>query len=509
MNFFRRDDRRGRRLACRIEVHPPGAREPAPGRPQGRGGLEVLVGIRPENILDVGEGGRGETCTLNVEVDMVEPLGHEVIVHGRIGDDLLVATLDPHRLPKIGTKIDIVLELESLHLFDAATGAAAHRVSGDEEDLHEEDPHGPNDAPVVAGPARRDLLGPTGDRAGADGDRRLARLSRRREDGLREGRRRIQRGQAAAGVKVTTLAVPYDAFADKITAAVPRGKGPDVFIYAQDRLGGWVEAGNTIEPIDFYLDDATKARFLPTTMEAMTYKGQVFGLPLNYKVITMIYNKKLVTTPPKTSGELVKLAQSLTDAAVGEFGLAYWYSNFYYHAPLMNAFGGGVFDASGKPMLNSPANVQSLDLMLKLGESGQDPARRNPRPRSSPRSSTTGKAAIVFSGPVVSRRDREVDRLRPRAAAHDRRGGRQADAPLDDGRGRLHRRTRRKSKEAAYRLREVRDRPPGREDPGRRGAADAREQSVYDDPKVGSATRSSRSSASRSRTRSRCPTRSR
>src|SRR3970040_2098714 len=56
--------------------------------------------------------------------------------------------------------------------------------------------------------------------------------------------------RAAEGSKVTTLAVPYDAFADKITAAVPRGKGPDVFIYAQDRLGGWIEAGNTIAPID-------------------------------------------------------------------------------------------------------------------------------------------------------------------------------------------------------------------------------------------------------------------
>src|SRR3954464_5336735 len=64
---------------------------------------------------------------------------------------------------------------------------------------------------------------------------------------------------AAKGVKVNTLSVLYDAYADKITAAVPRENGPDVFIYAQDRLGGWVEAGKTIEPIDFYLDDATKA----------------------------------------------------------------------------------------------------------------------------------------------------------------------------------------------------------------------------------------------------------
>lgn len=44
--------------------------------------------------------------------------------------------------------------------------------------------------------------------------------------------------RSQGAVKVSSLAVPYDAYADKITAAVPRGKGPGVFIYAQDRLGG-------------------------------------------------------------------------------------------------------------------------------------------------------------------------------------------------------------------------------------------------------------------------------
>ncbi len=82
---------------------------------------------------------------------------------------------------------------------------------------------------------------------------------------------------------------------------MPRGKGPDVFIYPQDRLGGWVEAGNTIEPIDFFLEDEVVDRFIPTTMEAMTYQDTIYGLPLNFKVITQIYNKKLVKTPPKTS----------------------------------------------------------------------------------------------------------------------------------------------------------------------------------------------------------------
>ena len=104
----------------------------------------------------------------------------------------------------------------------------------------------------------------------------------------------------AGKIKASTLAVPYDAFADKITAAVPRGKGPDVFIFAQDRLGGWIVAGNTVEPLDFFLDAATKGRYLKATMDAMTYQGNVYGLPLNFKVITLIYNKKLISTPPRT-----------------------------------------------------------------------------------------------------------------------------------------------------------------------------------------------------------------
>jgi len=204
--------------------------------------------------------------------------------------------------------------------------------------------------------------------------------------------------KAASGVKVTTLPVPYDAFADKITAAVPRGKGPDLFIYAQDRLGGWVEAGRTIESIDFYVDPATKARFIPTTMEAMTYHGTVYGLPLNYKVITMVYNKKLVTSPPRTTGELVKLAKSLTDAATGRFGVAYWYTNFYYHAILMNAFSGGAFDAAGKPILNCDGNVKSLDLLMKWVDKDKFlPA--EPSTALVTALFNDGKAAMVFNGP--------------------------------------------------------------------------------------------------------------
>ena len=201
-----------------------------------------------------------------------------------------------------------------------------------------------------------------------------------------------------AKTKVTTLAVPYDAFADKISAAVPRGKGPDVFIYAQDRLGGWIEAGNTVEPIDFYVDDAIRGRYIPTTLQALTYRGSLWGLPLDYKVIALIYNRKLVAAPPRTSAELVAQGKKLTHKAAGTFGLAYSYADFYYHAALMNAFGGGVFDTTGQPTLSAPENAQSLDLLLAwLKTDGILPA--EPSTALVTSLFNEGKAAMVFSGP--------------------------------------------------------------------------------------------------------------
>jgi len=205
-----------------------------------------------------------------------------------------------------------------------------------------------------------------------------------------------QFNKSHTGIKATTLAVPYDAFADKITAAVPRGKGPDVFIYAQDRLGGWVAAGNTVEPIDFFLDAPTKGRFLGATLQAMTYQGNVYGLPLNYKVITLIYNKKLMPKPPKTSGEMAAMAKKLTNAASGKFGLAYAYNDFYYHAALMNGFGGGVFDGR-KPTLNSAPDVKAGETLMSWLGQGFLPA--EPSTALITALFNQGKAAMVFSGP--------------------------------------------------------------------------------------------------------------
>jgi multiple sugar transport system ATP-binding protein len=87
----------------------------------GQDGRKVVLGIRPENIREAARDGGNTTVPVQAKVEFVEPLGHEVIVHGRVGDDLLVAKVDPHRSPQLDSRISLVIEVPACHLFDAAT----------------------------------------------------------------------------------------------------------------------------------------------------------------------------------------------------------------------------------------------------------------------------------------------------------------------------------------------------------------------------------------------------
>ncbi len=118
MNFFPATISNGKLVADKFVIPIPQSQRQAT---QGKEGEKIVVGIRPENIVDPGKQTRGETARITVDVEIVEPLGHEAVIHGRIGDDLLVATLDPHRAPQVGQSFELVMELDALHLFDVKT----------------------------------------------------------------------------------------------------------------------------------------------------------------------------------------------------------------------------------------------------------------------------------------------------------------------------------------------------------------------------------------------------
>jgi arabinogalactan oligomer/maltooligosaccharide transport system substrate-binding protein len=214
--------------------------------------------------------------------------------------------------------------------------------------------------------------------------------------------------KGAAGPHVTLVHVPFDGFADRIAGAVPRGRGPDAFVYPQDRLGGWVEAGNIVTPIEGLVDTATRERFIPATVPALTYHNLLYGLPLSYKLITLCYNRKLVKTPPRTTAEMEALAKKLTDRSAGVYGLVYLAGDYWYQAALQNGFGGRVFDQAIRPVLDSPENVKALELLVRW--------KHDFMPEEELSYATLaalfnqGKAAMIFTGPwVLGEVDKSID----------------------------------------------------------------------------------------------------
>ena len=120
MNFINATIRDG---GARLEASKFSLPVPASLRPvtAAHDGKKVTVGIRPEHILDPSVPTRGEKAKLEAEVEVIEPLGDEVIVHARVGDELLVYKVEPQLTPEIGQKLEIGVEADRLHIFDVET----------------------------------------------------------------------------------------------------------------------------------------------------------------------------------------------------------------------------------------------------------------------------------------------------------------------------------------------------------------------------------------------------
>jgi multiple sugar transport system ATP-binding protein len=83
---------------------------------------EVFVGIRPEDVGWSGAGAHG--LPFSAEVDLVEPMGHEVYVRVRTGEAELVTRFPPRSGITTHDRVDLCLDPTRIHLFDTTTQAS-------------------------------------------------------------------------------------------------------------------------------------------------------------------------------------------------------------------------------------------------------------------------------------------------------------------------------------------------------------------------------------------------
>lgn len=214
------------------------------------------------------------------------------------------------------------------------------------------------------------------------------------------------------GFQVVASAVPFDALRDKIPAAIPRGHGPDVFIFAHDRLGGFAESG-LVEPIELMVDEALLDAQATPCVFAMAYRDSLYGLPLAHKALALYVRTDRVPTPPQTFDELLAIAHRETDAARGRYGLVYPDADLFFHSPLIFGLGGRVMDDTGRPAVDNAGVVRSLALARRLFVE-EKILPDDPSPVTESAMFSDGRTPMVISGPWFRS---EIDRGVPYAVA--------------------------------------------------------------------------------------------
>jgi maltose-binding protein MalE len=154
---------------------------------------------------------------------------------------------------------------------------------------------------------------------------------------------------AENGISVAVQEVNFGDIRDRLQTAGPAGEGPDVIIGAHDWLGQLVTSG-LLAPVDLPNAD----EFSQVAIDAMSYEGQLYGVPYAIENIALIRNVDLAPESPATFEELEATALALVESGEAAIPLAIQNDpgDPFHDFPLYTAAGGYLFGQNADGSLN-------------------------------------------------------------------------------------------------------------------------------------------------------------
>ena len=89
--------------------------------PKAPGIEKGVLGLRPEDLTEIPREGFPQ---VDMNVEVVEILGSDQYLYGKVGGDDVIARLDPQFKASVGDKVRLNVNMRRLHLFDVATERA-------------------------------------------------------------------------------------------------------------------------------------------------------------------------------------------------------------------------------------------------------------------------------------------------------------------------------------------------------------------------------------------------
>ena len=135
---------------------------------------------------------------------------------------------------------------------------------------------------------------------------------------------------------------------------------PDLFLFAHDKIGVFAEMG-ILTPVNDLLPEGALGSYLPMTLEAATYKDEMYQLPLYFETLLFMYNRRYMQDEevPATTEELLSYMKENTGR--GRYGFVEQHSTAYYSAAWIHGFDGTIIDDSGIPFPNAEAVKDALE----------------------------------------------------------------------------------------------------------------------------------------------------
>ena len=172
-------------------------------------------------------------------------------------------------------------------------------------------------------------------------------------------------GQWVPGYKIKVVSFSsFDALKTAFDSSTAR-TGPDIVLGAND----WVSTGarnGKLAPLA--LSASLRSQFSSTALGDLTYRGKLYGVPMDINNVAMIYNTKLVSSAPRTFADMVNYynANKTSKKLTSGLCIAGGGMSFGGHI-VLSALGGGAYKLkSGRvDTAADPINVAALDANIK------------------------------------------------------------------------------------------------------------------------------------------------
>ena len=171
------------------------------------------------------------------------------------------------------------------------------------------------------------------------------------------------------GVTVSTVHFETDLLHSQFQTATLAGGGPDLVYGPSDKIGPY-SVMKLITPLEEVFDAAFFGSYEKSSLA--TLDGHIYAVPDQIgNHLMLIYNKAMVKSEPRDTGEWIEMCKGLTvddngDGMPERYGVVFNSVEPFWLVPFLGGFGGWVMDKDYAPTLDTPEMAKALAFMADL-----------------------------------------------------------------------------------------------------------------------------------------------